>query len=181
MRSPSAHYKEPDSMLLKKSWSSHEGTQLSARWSGIPFLQGSQSQAKVTSRQQSWCSNLSFTIGNPCMISLCYCQNLWKHPGVFLMCMLAEIRCSACNSEIVVCLWYWRDNCNYWVACHSTYTNWGKLQHGDPIDLCVTIGDFHILKCYPMGQQNKHFLFRQFCTIHVFRSQTLAQLVMLYL
>lgn len=31
MRSPSAHYKEPDSMLLKKSWSSHEGTQLSAR------------------------------------------------------------------------------------------------------------------------------------------------------
>ncbi|XP_048773172.1 uncharacterized protein LOC125678626 isoform X3 [Ostrea edulis] len=33
-RSPSAHYKEPDSVLLKKSWSlssSHEGTQLSAR------------------------------------------------------------------------------------------------------------------------------------------------------
>lgn len=83
MRSPSAHYKEPDSMLLKKSWSSHEGTQLSARWSGIPVPQGSQSQAKVTSRQQSWCSNLYFTIGNPCMISLCYCQNLWKHPGFF--------------------------------------------------------------------------------------------------
>lgn len=104
MRSPSAHYKEPDSMLLKKSWSSHEGTQLSARWSGIPFLQGSQSQAKVTSRQQSWCSNLSFTIGNPCMISLCYCQNLWKHPGVFLMCMLAEIRCSACNYVKLLCV-----------------------------------------------------------------------------
>nr|XP_022325273.1 uncharacterized protein LOC111125594 isoform X4 [Crassostrea virginica] len=31
MRSPSAHYKEPDSMLLKKSWSTHEATQLSAR------------------------------------------------------------------------------------------------------------------------------------------------------
>lgn len=38
------------------------------------------------------------------MISLCYCQNLWKHPGFFLMCMLAEIRCSACNSVKLLCV-----------------------------------------------------------------------------
>lgn len=99
------------------------------------------------------------------------------------MCILAEIRCSACNSVKLLCV------CDIeeitviteWLVIVHIPIEGSYVQQGDPIELCVTIGDFHILKYYPMGQQNKHFLFRQFCTIHVFRSQTLAQLVMLYL
>lgn len=145
MRSPSAHYKEPDSMLLKKSWSSHEGTQLSARWSRIPVPEGVRVRPR-SHQGHSWCSNPYFTLGNPCMISKCYCQNLWKHHVVFLkcVCLLKSMFCLLL-CEIVLCLWYWTNNCNYWVS--SQNTNWGKLQQGNQCPSRMTFTFFKVIQC----------------------------------